>query len=174
MNASIRQLLVGLALVSIFAAAESAVSVDFVDPERFADAIPDQRTAATRNSPSLSSLKEHLLALGARCIRPDQLLDIRVRDVDLAGDLRPAGRPDRGDVRVLRDANWPKIKVEYVWRSSEGRILAQGTELISDPKYLRRGTYEQALNESLFYEKQMLTDWFESRFCRPTEKAAPN
>jgi hypothetical protein len=131
------------------------------------------RTAATTDSPSLATIRDHLLTLGARCIRSDESLNLRVLDIDLAGDFESRGRVDRGDMRVLRDGDWPKIELEYEWRTSGSRVLGQDKELVSDPNYLRRGADEQARYESLFYEKRMLTEWFERRFCRDGDKAAP-
>ena len=106
-----------------------------------------------------------MLALGARCIRADQSLEIRVRDVDLVGQIEWWHRRAGNDLRVVRESMPPQMELEYVWRDADGTVLNQAIERISDMAFLRRSRYTQFPYRELSCEKAMLTDLFGRRFC---------
>lgn len=136
-------------------AARAAVTVTFVEAERFADIgfkSSDRREALDR-------LEAHLKHWGVRHLRTGESLAIDVLDVDLAGELRPG---PRDDLRVLRGgADFPRMRLRYVLASG-GRTLAAGEERLVDLDYLDRRASLHA-DEPLFYERRMLDDWLAAR-----------
>jgi len=165
------QPLAALCLVAFTASAIAGVSVDYVKPEQFADARLDTRYPPQEQNRVLVEIRGYLVALGARCIRPDQSLNILVRDIDLAGRQEWWHRGDDGQVRVLRGVSDPRMELEYEWRASDGLILATGVDRLSDLNYIGQGTRALASNDSLYYEKALLTEWFDRRFCKPNKNA---
>jgi hypothetical protein len=135
------------------------VEVSFIDADRYFDAGDKFRDEA-RN---LRILEEHLKALGQRHLPHGQALKIDVLQVDLAGELRPTRRGS--DMRIARGgADWPRITLRYALQGEGGAAVQQGEETVSDMTYQMRSTFGFA-QESLHYEKRMLTEWFRERFA---------
>lgn len=154
-------------------AAGAGISVQFDDARRFTDAGSNAGYQTPAENRSLAEIRRFLLERGARCVEADQTLDILVLDVDFAGQDEWWHRRDGGDFRVLRGVAAPKMELEYAWRASDGRVFAQGVDRLSGLAYLGRGTEMQARSEPLYYEKLMLADWLQRRFCG-AQKAGSN
>src|ERR1043165_4501552 len=84
-------LLIAFGLVSVGAAVAAhpekpiaTVEVTFVAPEKFTDAKDDYMGTEKGQAALLDQLKEHLMMQGARVLAPNQRLEIKVTDVDLA------------------------------------------------------------------------------------------
>jgi hypothetical protein len=137
--------------------AHAAVAVSFVDPEHYSDA----RAGYGKPGVALDALRRHVVALGARYLRPDQTLAIEVLDVDLAGQVE-WWRPYGYDLRVMREVTPPRIKLRYAL-TENGRTTAQGDETLVDPYYLWQSG-RPGSTEPFYYEKTMLERWFQERF----------
>jgi len=97
-------------------------------------------------------------------LRDGESLDLRVLDVDLAGH-NEWWHPGAYDLRVMRDITWPRLDIEFAWRGAQGEVLGEGRERVSDLNYLWRSAYLRADSDPLPYERAMLRDWIERRFC---------
>ena len=152
-------LLYGVCAAAAAPAFAGPVEVSFIDADRYFDAGDKFRDEA-RN---LRILEEHLKALGQRHLPHGQALKIDVLQVDLAGELRPTRRGT--DMRIARGgADWPRITLRYALQGEGGAAVQQGEETVSDMTYQMRSTFGFA-QESLHYEKRMLTEWFRERFA---------
>jgi hypothetical protein len=136
------------------APAAAGVRVSFADSARFADA--DLSTADVAGS-----LRTHLQRLGGQFGRGFQL-NVTVLDIDLAGFDMSSRGPSR--YRILNGATWPKIKLRYAL-SRNGKSVTSGEEWVTDPFY-RVHAGMGSSGDPLRYEKNMLDDWFQSRFSR--------
>ncbi|AXK38637.1 DUF3016 domain-containing protein [Crenobacter cavernae] len=160
---SARSLVAGMGLfIALAPAVRAEVTVEFVEPQRYTDGSED---GYRYDRGTLDALERHLKALGQRCLREGETLELRVLDVDLAGRYE-WWRPAAYDVRVMRDITWPRLDLEYMWRDGDGRVLGRARERVSDMNYLWRSPYVRNDLNSLPYEKAMLRDWFDRRFCR--------
>lgn len=160
----IRTLAVLCAILIISVARPTAfaeVRVQFVEPQHYIYAgrygYDEER--------ALKSIEGQLQALGKRCLAADQTLEIRIHNIDLAGQ-HEWWRPRGYDVRIMRGVTWPRMDLQYVWKDAGGAVLAQGHERVSDMEYLSRSACVRSDPDPLVYDKAMLTDWFERRFCR--------
>lgn len=140
--------------------AAATVTVEFVQPEHFTDA-GDYGIRAQRN---LESIKQHLQATGDRCLPAGHMLDIRITDIDLAG-RNEWRRPGAYDTRIMRDITWPRADLQYLWKDAQGNVLADKRERVSDMDYLARSAFVRSDSDPLVYDKAMLSEWFERRFC---------
>lgn len=160
----------GLASASTARAAETHVS--FASPEGFTDIDTEGSSLTVRAT--LDRIQQVLADLGRR-LPVDQVLDIQVTDVDLAGLLLPP-RQGMSSQRVLTDNTRPAIRMGYRL-SRGGRVLASGQENVTDPTYLQNGTTHIS-SDTLRYEAAMLERWFGVRFGRftsgPRVPPAPN
>lgn len=152
-------------LLALAAGAASAdVTVNYIQPERFADLpfAPWEREAV------LKDLTQHFAKLGAQ-LPPGQNLRIDVQDIDLAGREYP-GRGAR-DLRVIHSngVDWPRIELHYAIESN-GQVVRDGDVQLRDMAFMDRiGRYSDG--DSLRYEKRMIDDWFYSTIA-PRERAA--
>jgi hypothetical protein len=148
-----------IALLTGMAQAAGTVQVKFIEPEKFTDI----RDASRRLDDNLASLRQHLEQVAAPYVADGQTMTIEVLDVDLAGRVEPARRPD--DVRVLRgQADWPRIHLRYVLDAG-GSTLRRGEAWVADMAYLERITPSNP-GMGLAYERRMLDEWFRTEFKR--------
>lgn len=138
-------------------AAEAAVAVRFVAPERFH---AEEFRSPYRREPLVRELSRFLAGLGDRYLKPGQELRIDILNVDLAGREEPWRRGP--DVRVMRDTTPPRVKLRYVLQE-RGRTLRQAEETVMDWDYLSNVAARNS-SEWLPYEKAMLREWFRRRF----------
>ena len=152
----IRAAFLSMAITLLVAAPASAdVSVHFADPGQYNSSDFGSATPEA----TLSELAGHLQKLGARLLKPNQSLRIDILRVDLAGMIEPFGTQQ---IRVMRDSTPPRIRLRYVLTQG-GRVLQRDEETLSDINYLMNSARASSSGR-LFYEKEMLTDWFRRRF----------
>ena len=136
------------------------VEVLFVDPDGYADA-GGHLGDAQRYRDELTRLLDQL---GARWLPAEQSLRVEFLNIDLAGEIRVT--PRANNPRVLRGrADWPRFELRYLLRSGE-QVLASGQESLADMSYMGNPDTNPIGNgdESLPYEKRMLSRWFVRRF----------
>lgn len=154
--------LAALALGSTIAAA-GGLEIRFVNPERYTDA--SLRTYHGADERVLRAVERHLQALAGRCLAPGETLAIQVLDIDLAGRQQWSRRSGAGDMRVMREIDWPRMELAYALRGGDGEV-ASGHERLSDMEYLMNSAHVRGDSSPIPYERIMLTKWFEQRFCR--------
>jgi hypothetical protein len=152
----------GTALMLASTAAAGEFQVRFIDPERFTDARLD---AGYASSPRVMRIiEQHLQGLANRCLGPGQALEIRVLDIDLAGSQEWWHRSGGSNLRVMREVTWPRIDIAYTLRRANTDVV-EARERIRDMNYLWNSTFARGDSMPLPYERAMLTNWFEERFC---------
>jgi phosphatidylethanolamine-binding protein (PEBP) family uncharacterized protein len=139
----------------------AAIDVSFRQPERYTDANLRGGYGEKARAPAVDGLRQAFEQLAARYVRPEQTLSVTVVDLDLAGQFEWWHR-NAYDLRFLRDATPPRIKLRYVLRQGDA-VLAEADETLTDVNYLSRAGI-RALADPLRYEKAMLEDWFRRRF----------
>ena len=150
-----------LLTISLPAAAE--LQVQFMEPERYTDAHLDRSFGTDERV--LQSIEQHLQKLAGRCLDSGDALHIRVLDIDLAGQQEWWNNPSAYNLRIMRDATWPRINLVYTLRRSNGENV-EARERVSDMNYLGNSVYMRADSMPLPYERVMLSNWFERTFCR--------
>lgn len=145
------------------AAMAGTTEVQFIQPERYTDAGQNRVGEAEEVRGELARYFEKL---AADILPADQSVRIEVLNIELAGD--PPRRGDRQqDPRVLRgQADLPQIELRYTLRAGD-KVLASGTDVVSDLTYLDSPSMYPVKDESLRYEKRMLKKWFVQRFAPP-------
>lgn len=136
-----------------------ALTVTFVHPETYQDA---SRNYGYGSDPQvLNAIRQHLQTLATRALPPGYSLSIEVLDVDLAGyiDWR-----HQGNVRVIRDATWPRMTLHYTLRHGADTV-ADHQEHINNMNF-NWGVNLYGYSDPLRYEKAMLDDWFERAITR--------
>jgi hypothetical protein len=144
--------------------ARAGIEVSFVNPGGFTDAGLQGESRVGADAPALRGLREHLERLGGR-LPPGRTLRIEILDVDLAGRYEP-WRAQAQTVRFMTETTWPRIRLRFRYGQGD-QAMATGEEVVADPAYLTRSRQADR-SDPLWYERTMLTDWFERRFGIPS------
>jgi hypothetical protein len=153
-------LLVGCATVAPVREAASRISVVFVEPEKFTDA--RRAELEPTSSAILDELEKFLIVNAERYVGEDMRLNIRITDVDLAGDfeLFRGLRFDR--VRITKGLYPPHVVVEFQLVDAAARVVQEGKRDLTDIDYQLRSAYPK--EDYLRYEKDLLRDWLRDEF----------
>ncbi len=143
------------ALLAVGAGAPAAgaerITVVFVDPERFAAA-------------RLEALARAVRAAGEVVVPAGLALEVRVVDLDLAGEFEPVRAPAFERVRVMRGSTPPRIDLEFQLTDARGGVVTAGHRSLRDPCYLN---WSGRLRGGGFpYEEALLVRWLRQEFGR--------
>ena len=84
-------------------------------------------------------------------------LNIRITDIDLAGDFELFRGPQADQVRIVKRLYPPHIVLEFEIIDSAATVVKSGKRDLTDINYQRRGVYPR--EDLLRYEKDILRDW---------------
>ncbi|MBD3666672.1 MAG: DUF3016 domain-containing protein [Kangiella sp.] len=134
------------------------VKVSWGDFDDFIDVRPANETKSGFYKRVKISLEKSFIELGEK-LPEGAVFELRVTDLDLAGDVRYGGL---NDYRLVERIYFPKMKFDYQLIDNEGTILKQGSESLKDMNFLDQikspGQYRR---EGFYYEKRMFAEWFE-------------
>ena len=142
--------------------APSRVSVTFVEPEHFTDARDGLLGSPKGSARILAELGRYLRTAGEQYVAPDHALDIRVTDVDLAGEFEPGHGPQWDRVRVMRDLYAPRIELSFTLTDGRGDVVKEGRRTLTPSLYIVAPA--QGEMDALRYDKQLLGDWLRQEF----------
>jgi DUF3016 family protein len=145
------------------------IAIVFVQPQYFTDV---RYSKAEPNSVALlNELHKLMCKMGERYIPEDMQLEIKVTDIDLAGNFEPWRGPQFGHVRITRDIYRPHISLEFRLTDANGSAVSTGQRKISDIAYQTR--LVRPPDDYLRYEKDILRDWFRNEFGDIKTSPAP-
>ncbi len=138
----------------------SRIAVVFVQPQHFTDV---RYSKAEPNSVALlDALHTFMGKMGERYVPAGMQLEIKVTDIDLAGDFEPWRGPQFGYVRITREIYPPHISLEFRLTDDSSNVVSAGNRDISDIAYQAR--LVRPPDDYLRYEKAILRDWFRNEF----------
>ena len=138
----------------------SRISVVFVKPEQFTDV---RRADFKPNSEAiLDTIAKFMQEMGEEILPPDMNLDIRVTDIDLAGNFEPWRGPQSDQVRITNQLYPPRIVLEFRVIGPRGQVIQSSKRELTDLDYQRRTFYP--MDDYLRYEKDLLRHWFREEF----------
>lgn len=131
------------------------VSVVFVKPEVFTDA---GYSKTERSSPAiLLQLQRFIADTGTRYLPESMRLEIKITDIDLAGDFELFRGPQFDHVRVNKSIYPPRIALEFRVFDAGDQTIKEGQRQLTDLNYQLRVDYPR--EDRLRYEKEILRDW---------------
>ena len=142
------------------------VDVEFINPGDYSD-INNGPFGYLRPPEVLAELNRYFVQLGEACLPAGTTLNVRVLNVRLAGVLAAErGHFRYPDARIMREAYWPSMRVDWQLQDAQGATLDGARETISDTNYLSRAGAYHRIEVQLPYEHTMLERWFGQRICR--------
>ena len=141
------------------AGAAPRITVDFLDTANYTDAYPSGRRTGTDRElqHTLDTLRQAIIDAGSKTLADGDELRMEVLDVNLAGEYNPPMGGPANQVRVMRNVDWPSLKVRYTLK--RGGRETQGDAVISDMSYLM-GASMCPGGQALCYERRMVERWF--------------
>jgi hypothetical protein len=131
------------------------ISVVFVKPEAFADA---GYSKTERSSPAiLLQLQRFIVDTGSQYLPESMRLEVKITDIDLAGDFELFRGPQFDHVRVNKSIYPPRIVLEFRVVDGGDQTLKEGQRQLTDSDYQLRVDYPR--EDPLRYEKEILRDW---------------
>jgi hypothetical protein len=141
---------------------DSRISVVFVDPQKFTDLKQEEGDVS---SPSLlDQLQKFMCRTGERYVPAGLRLEIRVTDIDLAGQFEPWRGPEFDHVRIVKSLYPPRIRLEFSLSDAQGNVVRSGQRELTDLAFQMRDAFARPSGDYLRYEKDLLRDWFEHEF----------
>ena len=138
----------------------SRVTVEMVQPDKFTDC---KRSSWEGTSMDLvDQLRQFMQTTGERYLPAGMHLDIKVTDVDLAGEFEPWHGPQFDEVRIVKAIYPPRITLDFSVTDAKGAVVSSGQREITDLAYQMRMAWPT--DDYLRYEKDILRDWFSSEF----------
>lgn len=134
------------------------VKVSWGDFHDFIDVRPANETRSAFHKRVKTSFEKSLKELGEK-LPEGAVFELRITDLDLAGDVRYGGVQE---YRLVERLYFPKMKFDYQLIDGEGKALKEGSESLKDMNFLDRiRTPSQYRNIGFYYEKHMFENWFE-------------
>lgn len=182
LNSLTKVMLALMVVVSAFSAALSAaeqpaqvspVTVTFVDPQKFTDVKEDWGSDSVANDRYrdfvLGELKTYLQKMAVPYFPEGQQLEVKITDIDLAGDFEPWRGLGFDDVRIVKDLYPPRMTVEFTVVGADSRVIREGSRKLMDMSFLM--TTSMPSHDTLRYEKEMLRSWLRQEFKPVAPKA---
>ena len=159
----------GLAAIGAARAADAAkpvvqVTVTFIAPEKFTDVKDDQMGSDRGRDYLLGVIKSHIESRAGYYLVAGQTLEIKVTDVDLAGDFEPWRGIEFDRVRIVKDIYPPRMDLEFRLVGADGKVIREGKRHLQNLGYLM--TITLPTNDPLRYDKEMISDWMRLEFKR--------
>jgi hypothetical protein len=163
----------GLVLASMLVAAggsaaqaaddgRSRITVVFVQPERFTDVTDTYHGPEREAAGVLAELEAFIQTTAPRFLPAGASLEVRVTNLDRAGDFELFRGPRATDVRIFKDIYPPRIDLEFRLTDGAGQTLREGTRELRDLSFLTRTV--RTTNDRLRYEEDLLRDWLRDEF----------
>lgn len=137
------------------------VRVEWSDPQDFSEIRYSRNRFEARSGRWVQGLAEHLQQQAAQALGPGERLELRITDIDLAGEYEPLAADVR-EVRVVRDVYPPRMNVDFVRYGADGQVVQQGSRRLVDPGFL--GATPGSTQDPLRFEKRMIDDWVRREF----------
>ncbi|MNT11519.1 DUF3016 domain-containing protein [Cupriavidus necator] len=154
-----------LALSALAAPPAGTLTLTFIHPETYTDAAYRSAYGSDKERAQvMNDIRRHFDELAARYLPPGYTLSIEVLDVDLAGHFEP-WRFHGYDLRVVRDVTWPRMKLRYELRGSDGAVIGSGEQRIADQAF-NMSVNVYSPTDRLRYEKAMMDRWFDQAVTR--------
>lgn len=156
--------LAGMLLLPL-SAFSAELELTWENPDGYADLQEAGEHRARFQKRTLEALENKFSQLAER-LPADQVLMIKVTDVDLAGRVEPTqtgGGLER--VRIIRPMHQARMSLEYELKDSDGNILEEGTDSLRGRGNMDDGRVIASQDrEHVRFESEMIERWFRPTF----------
>lgn len=147
-------------LLSVSAFAGEA-KVTWGDLFKFTDVVEGQENRTYFQERLVKEFGDMFNRFSDRYLPEGYQLEVKITDVDLAGDVRPM-IVKTGMMRVVSRIYWPKMSFDYVLKNNKNDIVKTDKVNLKDIGFLDR-VHIPSGKTSFEYEEKMLDDWFKQQ-----------
>ena len=140
------------------------VTVTFVAPENFTDVKDGPFDSERSRAQVLDALKAHIEDLSRSYVTNGRHLEVKVTDVDLAGEFEPWRGVDFDHIRILKEIYPPRMELEFRLLDADGKVISEGKRHLQELGYLM--TTVMPTTDPLRFDKDMLRSWMRQEFKR--------
>lgn len=139
------------------------VSITWHNPKHFRDIKATSGLQSRYQQHFFKIMTKSLNKYASHVLQSGQQLELIVKDVDLAGDVRPTFGATPTDIRVVKSLYPPRIRFHYQVKQDDS-ILLSGEEKLQNLGF--QDGIRVNSHQSFHYETQLLKDWV-SRSLKP-------
>lgn len=150
--------------------ADGPVAVAWEDPATFQELRFSGNRFEARRGDWVTDIAEHIRKRATAALPPDATLEVRITDIQRAGQYEPGQGDWRDSVRIIRDIHAPRITLTFALHDAGGQLMASGDRLLRDASFLRRGGMLASETDPLRYEKRLVDDWVRAEFGPPVKR----
>ena len=149
-----------LLTVPAFALRAGPIGVEFENVDDFTDFSVSGLSESKTLSIFQSELESELDRFARLYLKEGQTLEIIFTDVDMAGDIQPWRNRHNADIRYVERIYPPRLEFRYVLKNSEGEVLSEGEESITDLAFdFNVIAPMRSRHMTFFYELDLLGNW---------------
>ncbi len=142
------------------------VKVDFSNPSGFRDINFDGMDTDKGHQFVLNEIRDVYRTEAQKHSPRDYTLDVRVQDIDLAGEYEPERLPEN-NVRIDKDIYPPRIKFEYQILDDEDNVILEGRENLTDLNYLNNPARALRRGGRVSFDvASLIRDWMKGPMSR--------
>ncbi|MEH6465179.1 MAG: DUF3016 domain-containing protein [Shewanella psychromarinicola] len=134
------------------------VKIEWQNPKDFRDIKTSNELQSRFETRLFETLTKNINKQAQKILKPDQKLDMKVTDFDLAGDMRPTFGAAPGDLRIVKDLYPPRATFSYTI-TEKGNVVIAGDEKITDMSFMHNT--RRFNNRPFQYETTLFTDWLQ-------------
>lgn len=144
--------------VSAFA---GEAKVTWGDLSKFTDVVEGQENRTYFQERLVKEFGDVFNRFSDRYLPEGYQLEVKVTDLDLAGDVRPMV-VQAGMMRIVSRIYWPTMTFDYVLKNAQNEIVKSGKANLKDMDFLERIRIPTG-RTGFEYEEKMLSDWFKQQ-----------
>ncbi|MBT1450357.1 DUF3016 domain-containing protein [Glaciecola sp. XM2] len=146
---------------------QTKLKIEFIEPKKYTDIRPSNQSRSRFTKQVTRDFEAYFSELAEQL--PDgQSLNIKVTDIDLAGDTLSARFPITSllsEVRVIEDIFFPSMDFEYELKNANGDVVQSDIVELKDMNFMNRSGRIQG-RDAFPYEKHMIDRWFSETFLQ--------
>lgn len=146
--------------LAVSSALAGELKLDWQDPSEFRDADYYYNGGEKSKEIVIKNLTKYFTKEAERQLPEGTVLEIKVTELDLAGDFEPWRAPTWNDVRIVKDIYPALIEFDYKYIGADGVVISEGSERLRDTLIPRSITAVQiGRTENYPYVKNLMRKW---------------
>jgi hypothetical protein len=133
------------------------VTVIFDHPENFTDVKDAFMPTDKGRAAILNQIRQFVETKAASFLGSGQALEVKLTEIDLAGEFEPERGPQLMDVRIVKELYAPRFDLEFKLTGADGKVISEGKRKLRDLNFMGRLTLPSS--EPLRFERDILKDW---------------
>jgi hypothetical protein len=150
------------ALAQEAAATNSKVLVELDNPLKFTDVRDAYLPSDKGQIANAEMVRDYIVQKASEYVPDSYKLDVKITNIDMAGDFEPWGKADADDVRIIKDIYPPRIDLSFKLVDSAGNVVKEGTRELRDLNFLMKIDIRRS--DPLRHEKALIDDWIKKDF----------